>query len=71
MMTIDERAMWQQRATMEADSFEAAVERVLNTPELYPYYDVLLYEDCDDIQAAWVATSSVADLVEWAREQAS
>lgn len=69
MMTIDERAMWDQRAATEADSFEAATERVLGTPELYPYHDVLLYEDCTDVQVAWVAGASVADLVAWAEAQ--
>ena len=66
MMTIDERAMWEQRAAMAADVFDTATARVLDTPELYPLYDVLLYDDCPDSQAAWVAGAPVADLVEWA-----
>jgi hypothetical protein len=50
---------------------EAATDRVNNSPDLQPYYDILILYDWHEPESdhfRWVATAPIAEILTWAEE---
>ena len=64
-----DRMYREETMTTETSAYDRAVARVDATPELAPYRDLLVEYDWPegDEHYLWVATTPVAELVDWAK----
>ena len=48
---------------------QQAQQRVVNTPELYPYYDILCEYDWPNAQdhIDWICTATVKEILDWCK----
>lgn len=50
------------------DDYNRAQKRISETPSLWPYEAVLLYDWGDDAFWSWVATAELDEIIAWAEE---